>query len=93
MQNQAFEEESFDKVLDREFNQQFHKGEAIGMKKGEAVGMEKAKRATLRNLLQKKFNIVLSDEINQKIEAADIETLDLWLENIFDAKSITAFIS
>jgi len=63
-----------------------------GKIEGEAIGIEKgkleAKKATLRSLLQKKFNTVLSDEINQKIEAAEMDDLDRWIENIFDAKSV-----
>ena len=100
MQNQAFEEESFDRVLAREFNQQFHKGEAIGLEKGKLEGIEEgikkgkleSKRATLRSLLQKKFKVVLSDEINQKIETAELDILDRWIENIFDAESIEGFL-
>ena len=112
MQNQAFEEESFDRVLAREFNQQFHKGETVGLEKGEAIGLEKGKlegleegvkkgklegkleksRATLRSLLQKKFKVVLSDEINQKIETAELDILDRWIENIFDAESIEGLL-
>ena len=100
MQNQAFEEESFDRVLAREFNQQFHKGEAIGLEKGKLEGIEEgikkgkleSKRATLRSLLQKKFKVVLSDEINQKIETAELDILDRWIENIFDAESIEGLL-
>ena len=71
-------------------------GKQIGITEGKQIGITEGKleksRATLKNLLQKKFNVVLSDAIHQKIEAADIDTLDLWIENIFDAKSIEGLL-
>ena len=67
-------------------------GEAIGLEKGKLEGKLEKSRATLRSLLQKKFKVVLSDEINQKIETAELDILDRWIENIFDAESIEGLL-
>ena len=67
-------------------------GEAIGLEKGKLEGKLEKSRATLRSLLQKKFKVVLSDEINQKIKTAELDILDRWIENIFDAESIEGLL-
>jgi len=100
LESQSMLAENLKKVFKQKERAYIKQGEIMGLKKGKQIGitegLEKgkleAKKATLRNLLQKKFNVVLSEAINQKIEAADIDTLDLWIENIFDAKSIEGLL-
>jgi len=100
LESQSMLGENLKKVFKQKERAYIKQGEIMGLKKGKQIGitegLEKgkleAKKATLRNLLQKKFNVVLSEAINQKIEAADIDTLDLWIENIFDAKSIEGLL-
>jgi len=108
LESQSMLGENLKKVFKQKERAYIKQGEIMGLKKGKQIGitegkqigitegLEKgkleAKKATLRSLLQKKFNTVLSDEINQKIEAADIDMLDLWIENIFDAKSIEGLL-
>ncbi|NBC33867.1 MAG: hypothetical protein GVY13_14430 [Alphaproteobacteria bacterium] len=64
------------------------KGEAEGMAKGVAEGMNagehRAQVRTLLRLLERRFGPVPGD-IRDRIEAADRQTLDLWLDRILDA--------
>ena len=64
----------------------------LEMRKFIKKGKLEKSRATLRSLLQKKFKVVLSDDINQKIDQANLAQLDQWVDGIFDAESIDGLL-
>jgi hypothetical protein len=57
---------------------------AEGMAKGMAKGEHKAQARTLLRLLDRRFGPVPAD-VRERVEAAEPETLDLWLDRIVDA--------
>ncbi len=63
------------------------KGEARGLAKGEARGLAKGLAKALVRQMTKKFGDV-PDQVINKINAADIQQLEVWTDNILDATTL-----
>ncbi|NEX23093.1 DUF2887 domain-containing protein [Thiorhodococcus mannitoliphagus] len=64
---------------------------AEGKAEGEAKGKAEGKASALRRQLTRRFG-ALPDWVGLRIDAASIEQLDAWLDDIFDAESLVALI-
>ena len=58
---------------------------------GKVEGKAEGKAEDLKRLLKRRFN-TLPPWAAQRIEAASIAQLDVWLDGIFDAQSLEALI-
>jgi hypothetical protein len=63
------------------------KGEARGEARGEAKGQAKGEARVLTRFLEKRFGIV-PNAIREQIYAADIITIEAWVERAFDAPDL-----
>ena len=61
--------------------------ERLGFKKGKQQGLQQGESAMLFRLLERKFGQV-SEEVKQKIESADSDTLLEWGEKILSASTM-----
>ncbi|MFP4062591.1 MAG: DUF2887 domain-containing protein [Halochromatium sp.] len=66
-------------------------GEAKGKAKGKAEGEAKGKSNTLKRQIKRRFGR-LTDEAERRIDAAPVEQLDVWLDDIFDADSADSLL-
>ncbi|MBM4063193.1 MAG: DUF4351 domain-containing protein, partial [Planctomycetes bacterium] len=63
------------------------KGREEGRYEGQARGQAEGRAAVLLRLLGKRFG-VLPAEVEARVRAAAVDTLDLWAERVLDAKSL-----
>lgn len=75
----------------RAYQSIFAEGMAKGEDKGKAEGKAEGKASTLKRLLARRFGSVPA-WVESRIEAASIEQLDAWLDDIFDAASPEALL-
>jgi len=70
-------------------------GSKQGLLEGRELGLEqgliRGRRQTLERLMTAKFG-PLSEAVNARIQAADLELLDTWLERIFDVETPDAVV-
>ncbi|MEO5352994.1 MAG: Rpn family recombination-promoting nuclease/putative transposase [Magnetococcus sp. XQGC-1] len=62
-------------------------GWLLGRQEGFQEGLQEGKTALLLHLLQRRFGPV-PEWVRVKVTSADLETLDLWTDNILDADSL-----
>ena len=64
-------------------------GEALGKAKGLAAGEALGKADTLRTFLIRRFGPLPAD-VRARIDAADLDQLDAWLDRLLDAPTLEA---
>ena len=74
-------------IAEQLINEGMQKGMQKGLQKGLQKGFLSAKSETAMHQLTKKFG-VLPEEMQNKIQKADADTLNLILDNIFDLTSL-----
>lgn len=62
-------------------------GQEIGLAKGQEIGLAKGQLTLLKNLLTRKFG-KLSKFALEKLDTATPDQLEVWAEQIFDARSV-----
>jgi len=65
------------------------KGEAQGMAQGLAKGLHEGQARTLLRQLARRFG-PLSDTVRARVETADLEALERWLDRVLDAPTLEA---
>lgn len=65
----------------------WHKGWHKGWQKGWQEGQRKGKAGILLELLAKRFGLLPSD-LRHRLLAADIDTLDAWIDKVLDAPDL-----
>ena len=65
------------------------KGRAEGVAEGEARGIAKGRKRDLVRLLERRFG-ALSDADRARIEGADLDQLDTWIDRVLDVKNLKA---
>ncbi|MBS0421599.1 MAG: Rpn family recombination-promoting nuclease/putative transposase [Proteobacteria bacterium] len=64
-------------------------GHAAGHAEGHAVGRAEGQAKSLVRLLERRFG-ALPEPIRAQVFSADVQTLDAWLDRVFDAKDLQA---
>ena len=65
------------------------KGEARGIAKGEARGLAKGEAKSLTRLLERRFG-PLPAAVKARVDGADLDQLDVWIDRVLDAKNLNA---
>ena len=65
------------------------KGEARGLAKGEARGLAKGEAKSLIRLLERRFG-PLPAAVKARVDGADLDQLDVWIDRVLDAKNLNA---
>jgi hypothetical protein len=71
--------------------QGIQQGREQGIQQGREQGIQQGKRVTLETLMTLKFG-PLSHAVRARIQAADLEKLDRWLERILSADTPDAVV-
>jgi hypothetical protein len=63
-------------------------GEERGIQKGEERGIQKGARGVLLRLLRKRFGAAVDSRTEERLAAASVEQIDLWVERVLSAATL-----